>query len=68
MSPFVESVPVTVSVNVPREEDLVFTESVLVPEVVTDDGEKFAFAPEGCPDTVNLTVPVYPFCGVTVMA
>ena len=33
----------------------------------TDVGFKLALAPDGAPEALNVTVPVKPFCGVTVM-
>jgi hypothetical protein len=61
LSPLAEFVPFTVSVHVPRAEDCVFTESCVVPEVVTDPGENEALLPEGSADTLKATAPVYPF-------
>lgn len=55
---FVAFVPLIVSVNVPRADDFVFTESFVVPEVVTDAGEKDALLPDGSPDALNATAPV----------
>jgi len=55
---FKESVPFTVSLNVPRAEECVFTDSFVVPDVVMDIGENDALLPDGNPDTLNTTVPV----------
>jgi len=46
----------------------VLTVIVVDPEVVTDVGLKLALAPLARPATVNVTVPVNPFDGVTVTA
>ncbi len=46
------------SLNVPRAEECVFTDSFVVPDVVMDIGENDALLPDGNPDTLNTTVPV----------
>jgi hypothetical protein len=59
-------VPVTVTVNPPVEVVLLAARvSVLVPVVL--DGLKKAFTPPGKPAAVKATLPLKPFCGVTVM-
>ena len=45
---------------------LVATLSVVDPDVVTEAGLNVAVAPDGRPVTLNATVPVNPFTGVTV--
>jgi hypothetical protein len=64
----VELVPFTVSVNVPRLENLVPTDMLVVPDVVTEVGENATDAPLGSPDTLKFTLPVYPFFGLRVTA
>jgi hypothetical protein len=64
---FAEFAPFMVSVKVPRAEEVVFMESFVDPEVVIEDGENEALLPDGSPDAVNATAPVYPLCAVTVM-
>ena len=62
-------VPVIVKANVPLVALVaVLTVIVVDPEVVTDVGLKLALAPLARPATVNVTVPVNPFDGVTVTA
>lgn len=62
----VPSEPVTVSVYDPPGVVLsVFTVSVEFPEPATDVGLNDAVAPVGKPETLNETVPVYPFTGDT---
>jgi hypothetical protein len=58
-------VPVIFTVAVPLAEPLAVSVSVLV--LVVLDGLKDAFTPLGRPDTDKLTLPVKPFCGVTVI-
>jgi hypothetical protein len=64
----VELVPFTVNVNVPRLENLVPTDMLVVPDVVTEVGENATVAPLGSPDTLKFTLPVYPFFGLSVTA
>ncbi len=59
--------PLIVNLDVPAGVDfVVVTVIFVVPEVVTDVGEKLAFVPDGSPLTLNVTTPVKPFCAVTV--
>jgi hypothetical protein len=59
-------VPVTVTLKLPVEAVLLAAiVSVLAPVVLV--GEKKAFTPLGKPDALKLTLPVKPFCGVTVI-
>ena len=46
---------------------LVETVSVDVPEPLTDAGLKLGEAPAGNPVALNATLPLKPFCGVTVI-
>ena len=41
--------------------------NVELPEPVTEVGLRLALPPDGAPDAVKLTVPLKPFCAVTVM-
>jgi hypothetical protein len=43
------------------------TVSVLLPAPATEAGLKLPLAPEGSPLTLNVTVPVKPFCAATVV-
>jgi hypothetical protein len=61
-------VPVTLSVLLPLGVEVaVATVRVEEPESVTEVGLKLALAPEGKPLALKTTVPVNPFCGVTVI-
>src|SRR5262249_37875265 len=60
-------VPVIVRVRVPvRVVDVVLMVRVLVPDPVTEAGEKLAVAPRGRFETLRLTAPVKPFSAPTV--
>ena len=59
--------PKTVRLSVPAAADfVVVTVIFVVPEAVTEAGEKLALVPAGSPTTLKVTTPVNPFCGVTV--
>jgi hypothetical protein len=45
----------------------VVTVIVEFPEPVTEVGLKLALAPDGRPDVPKVTVPLKPFCGLTVI-
>jgi hypothetical protein len=45
----------------------VVTVIVELPEPLTEVGLKMALAPDGRPDVPNVTMPLKPFCGVTVI-
>jgi hypothetical protein len=58
---------VIVRANVPLAALVVVVTFIVVdPDVVTDVGLKVALAPLARPATLNVTVPVNPFDGVTV--
>src|SRR5438067_2425302 len=61
-------VPVTVSVYVPAGvAELVVTDKVEEPEVVTDIGLKLPVAPDGNPLALRFTLPVNPFNALIVV-